>query len=221
MTRALQSAWHKALSLWYEAYLGIDTRGAVDPLTPDGVHYTPLPYAMILRLIDFLSLEPADVFVDVGCGKGRVTACICRLPIERVVALELNGTLLEQAMLNASRVRGKIAPVEAVHGPAEQYDYHDTTVAYLYNPFSERLTNEVVDRLFASYSKRPRPIRVVYANPVHEAALERHGWLQKFAEWPATDFPSFGYPVSFWRSSAERLTTGSAGDRPGGTATRS
>lgn len=216
MTRLLQSAWHRALSLWYEAYLGIDTRGAVDSLTAEGVHYTPLPYAMIFRLIDFLSLTPTDVFVDVGCGKGRVTACVCRLPVERVVALELNRALLDKAVVNATRVRGRTAPIEAVHGPAGSYDYHDATVVYLYNPFNERLTSELINRLFASYSERPRPIRVVYANPVHELALVRHGWLQKFAEWPATDFPSFGYPVSFWSSSSIRPTTHDGDERRAG-----
>ncbi|HJZ75876.1 MAG TPA: hypothetical protein VKE51_29280, partial [Vicinamibacterales bacterium] len=92
------------------------------------------------------------------------------------------------------------APVDPVATSAEEYDYADATVVYLYNPFNERLTQLVMEQLFRSYSRAPRAMRVVYANPVHETALTRHGWLEKYAEWPASDFPVFDYPVAFWRS---------------------
>src|SRR5262249_16705051 len=120
-----QILWHKAYSWWYEFYLHIDTRGAVQPLTNEGVHYTPLPYPMIARMLKLLDLTPNDVFVDVGCGKGRVVCCACRLPVKRVVALELNRNLLDQAVENARKVRGRRAPVDPVATSAEEYDYAD------------------------------------------------------------------------------------------------
>src|SRR4051812_36674945 len=95
MARRLRILWHQAYSLWYETYLGIDTRGLVRPPTDEGVHYTPLPYPMIARMIDSLALQPDDVFVDIGCGKGRVVCCVCLHEIRKVVALELNGDLLK------------------------------------------------------------------------------------------------------------------------------
>ena len=200
MPRQLNIAWHKLSSLFWESYLGIDTRGAVQPPTEEGVHYTPLPYPMIFRMFDVLELNSDDVFVDIGCGKGRVVCCACRLPINKVVALELNAELLGQASANVRHVRGGIAPVLPVSKSAEEYDYADVTVAYLYNPFNERLTAGVMDRLFASYSERPRPMRIVYANPVHEGVMSRHGWLKKHDEWSASAFPVFGYRVSFWKT---------------------
>ena len=200
MTRRLRILWHQANSLCYEFYLGINTRGLVRPPTDEGVHYTPLPYPMISRLIAALDLQPEDVFVDVGCGKGRVVCCVCRHAVRKVVALELNGDLLTQTLDNVSKVRGRRAEVNAVEGSAEEYDYSDATIVYLYNPFNARLTGLVVDRLFQSYSKTPRKMRVVYANPVHETALQNHGWLRKYEEWPADEFPVFGYRVSFWET---------------------
>jgi len=140
------------------------------------------------------------VFVDIGCGKGRVVCCVCRFPIKKVVALELNHDLLDQALSNVERMRGRKALIEPVQKTAEDYEYPDATVVYLYNPFNARITDLVMDRLFRSYSQSPRLVRVVYANPVHETAFERHGWLKKYDEWPASEFPVFGYPVSFWRS---------------------
>jgi hypothetical protein len=83
---------------------------------------------------------------------------------------------------------------------AEDCNYDDATVVYLYNPFNARLTELVMDKLFQSYCRCPRRLRVVYANPVHEHAFRRHDWLEKYEEWPATDFPVFGYAVSFWEA---------------------
>jgi predicted RNA methylase len=193
--------WHKLYSLWFEVSLGIDTRGAVAPPTDEGVHYTPLPYPMIFRMLKLLDLKACDVFVDIGCGKGRVVCCACRLPIRRVVALELNGDLLNQTLENVGKMRGRKALIDPVQKSAEDYDYMDATVVYLYNPFNARVTELVMDKLFLAYSQSPHVIRVVYANPVHERVLKKHGWLEKYEEWPASDFAVFGYPVSFWRSS--------------------
>jgi hypothetical protein len=198
--RHLQVLWHRAYSWWYEFYLRIETRGAVQPVTHEGVHYTPLPYPMIFRMLRLLDLQPSDVFVDVGCGKGRVVCCVCRVPIRTVVALELNNELLGQALENTARVRGRRTTVVPVALSAESYNYDAATVVYLYNPFNERITRLVLRRLYESYLAVPRPIRVVYANPVHESLLKEHGWLEKYAEWPSDAFPVFGYPVSFWRS---------------------
>ena len=198
--RDLTILWHKAYSWWWEAFLGVNTRGAVGPPTSEGVHYTPLPYPMIFRMLRSLNLTADDVFVDVGCGKGRVVCCASRLPIRKVVAIELNGELLDLAVANAAKVRGRRAPVEPIRLSAEAYEYANATVVYLYNPFNARITGLVMGNLLSSQLRRPRPVRVVYANPIHEAELQRHGWLEKYDHWPASDFPVFGYPVSFWRS---------------------
>jgi SAM-dependent methyltransferase len=200
MMNAPKVLWHKAMSFWFEAYLGIETIGAVAPITDEGVHYTPLPYPLISRMLTSLHLSGSDVFVDVGCGKGRVVCCASRIKMRRVVALEINKDLLALAVANARRVRGKRTPVDPVAASADVYNFEDATVVYLYNPFNARITNLVIQQLFLSYSRRPRGIRIVYANPVHEQVLDRQGWLEKYDEWPATDFPVFGRNVTFWRS---------------------
>ena len=200
MSEQLQILWHKGVSACVEAYLGINTRGAVSAPNDEGVHYTPLPYPLIFKMLAMLELQPHDVFVDIGCGKGRVVCCASRRTVTKVVALELNGDLLAQMRDNVRRLRGRKAPVDAVQRSADEYEFPDVTVAYLYNPFNARLTERVMERLFQSYVTNPRQVRVIYANPVHETAMLKHGWLRKYHEWPASDFPVFGYPVSFWRS---------------------
>jgi SAM-dependent methyltransferase len=192
--------WHRAYSLCAERYLGIRTRGLERPPNAEGVHYTPLPYPLVFRMLRELGPGPEDVFVDVGCGKGRVVCCAARARMKKVIALELNPALLGQAVRNAAAVRGRRTVVVAVEQSAETYNYEDATVVYLYNPFNARLTGMVLEQLRQSASRRPRTVRVVYANPVHESTVVQHGWLKKYEEWPASEYPVFGYAVSFWRA---------------------
>jgi hypothetical protein len=201
--------WQRAESFLAERYLGIQTRGNAAPPNADGVHYTPLPYSVIRRMLQRLQLRSQDVFVDVGCGKGRVVCCACRTPVGKVVALELNPTLLDEAMTNVGRVRGKRAPVERVLCSAEKYDYKDATVVYLYNPFHARLTELVLGRIHQSFLQGFRQLQIVYANPLYPKALMRHNWLEQYEEWPAEEFPSFGCRVSFWRAKLREPVAGS------------
>jgi hypothetical protein len=190
----------KLYSYFFECYLGIRTTGFVAPTVQWGVHYTPLPYQAIRRILDRLSLEENDVFVDIGCGKGRVICCACRRPLRRTVGIEVNEELLRLAVANAGKVRHRKAPFEGLAMPAEEYDYPDATVIYLYNPFDRPIMDKVMGRITESYRRSPRDVRVAYANCLHEDSLRQTGWLVKREEWPASLFPGFGCPISFWSS---------------------
>lgn len=200
MTSQISVAWQKLSSVLTERWLGIQTTDRVEALTSEGIHYTPLPYVMISRLFEVLNPGKDDVFLDVGCGKGRVLCCAGRLPIKRVIGIEQNEELLKVARKNVDNLRGACAPVDLICTSAETYSYDDATIVYLYNPFNERITRVMIERLQESLKRLPRKLRVVYANPVHDNVLVESGWLKKTAEWPATDFPGFGYPVSFWEA---------------------
>jgi SAM-dependent methyltransferase len=200
MTTQISVAWQKLSSVFTERWLGIQTTDRVEALTDEGIHYTPLPYVMITRMFEVLNPGKDDVFLDIGCGKGRVLCCASRLPMKRVIGIEQNGALLEVARKNVDNLRGANAPVDLICTSAETYSYDDATIVYLYNPFNERITHVTIDRLHASIKQKPRRLRIVYANPVHENVFTESGWLQKYAEWPSTAFPGFGYPVSFWEA---------------------
>ncbi len=190
----------KLSSYVFERFLRIDTTGAVDPTVQWGVHYTPLPYEVIWRILGWLQLTPRDVFVDIGCGKGRVVCCACRFPVNRVVGVEVNPLLLEKAESNVRKMRRCRSRFEPLLMPAEQYHYDDATAIYLYNPFDKPIMEKVFGRIDASYRRKPRLLRVAYANCLHEEFLQRTGWLKKREEWPASQFPGFGCPISLWSS---------------------
>jgi SAM-dependent methyltransferase len=192
--------WQKIRSYAVERYFGIRTTGQASPVSEGGVHYTPLPYQIIFRVLKTLTLGPSDVFVDIGCGKGRVLCCACRTNVGRVVGIEINDVLVRQAVANLESLRGSRGQGQVVSMFAEEYDYSDATVIYLYNPFDEPILRKTLAKIDVSHRNRPRDIRLVYANNVHERPLTELGWLRKYEEWPASDFPGFGYPISFWRA---------------------
>jgi hypothetical protein len=52
-------------------------------------------------------------------------------------------------------------------------------VLYLFNPLPERALSEVLQRLEKSLAQAPRPVWVVYHNPLLETALRTSGFLEK------------------------------------------
>lgn len=76
------------------------------------------------KMLDALSIDPADVVLDVGCGLGYSTAVLARLA-DFVVAVEENGdwaaeaqtTLSENGIDNAAVVTGPLAAGAAKSAP--------------------------------------------------------------------------------------------------------
>jgi SAM-dependent methyltransferase len=191
-------------SFWWEKRLNVNTSGYVAATSEWGLHYTPLPYSVIKAVIDRLELGEKDTFVDIGCGKGRVLCYAAQKRLMSVVGIEINEVLAKVAQENANNLRGRNAAIQVLAIPAEQYDYNEATSLYLYNPFDRPIMDLVFKRLTDSYQRFARPVRIAYANCLHEDVLVNTGWLKKEEEWPSSKFPAFGCPISFWSSAEHR-----------------
>jgi len=187
-------------SFCWETYLGANTQGRVESLVGGGVHYTPLPYLAISRILARLNLSAEDILVDLGCGKGRVLCLACRRHVRRVVGIEANGKLLEVASRNLRRVPRKRSEIELRHMLAQEYDFKDANVIVMFNPFDEASMAQVFAIVDKAYRQNPRIFKVAYANCVHEKPLEKLGWLRRVDEWPPSYVPGFSRAISFWTS---------------------
>ena len=47
----------------------------------------------------------------------------------------------------------------------------DVTIVFLYNPFTGPIFEALIDKLLASVDAHPRPVRIIYHNPVEERIL--------------------------------------------------
>ena len=186
--------WRQSIARWrarrFDAKHGVET-GAVVPvaeihdvdpaLASHAVHYEPSTLPKFERAMRAVSLEHSRfTFVDYGSGKGRVLLLAAQYPFRRVVGVEMSAALnaLASANIDAFSRRGRLrARIELVTGDARGLPVPDGgLVAYFYNPFDATILREVWDNLRASIARVPRPLFVIYVNPLHrqvfDAAIE-------------------------------------------------
>jgi SAM-dependent methyltransferase len=109
-------------------------------------------------------------FVDLGSGKGLALLLASHYPFRKVRGLEFAPELHQVAEANIGKYRNparKCQDVASVCGDAAAFDYPDEpTVIYMYHPFEEELMARVAQQIQWSYELHPRPIILVYFQPV-------------------------------------------------------
>jgi hypothetical protein len=74
--------------------------------------------------------------------------------------------------LERTRARRVCREFEVVTADVTTYEIPgDVTIVDLYNPFTGPVVERFVDNLRLSIERTPRPVRIVYANPVEEELL--------------------------------------------------
>jgi cyclopropane fatty-acyl-phospholipid synthase-like methyltransferase len=193
-------------NLYWEKRFGIQTGGWQPTQVEDGTCYEGTPYLIMLEVLRTWQLGPDDVFVDLGCGKGRTLCMAARSNVGRVIGVEQEQELIQQARANVTAVADARAQVEFFQGMAQDFDFDGATAILLFNPFGARTLQEVLTFVRASLDRNPRRLRLVYINPVHEQVLEQTEWLQNTQTWPSAAYPEFiALPpnprlVSFWET---------------------
>jgi predicted RNA methylase len=149
-------------------------RSAEHPF-PGGVHRA-IPFSAIHRLMRRLEPTPQDVLLDYGCGAGRLLCVAARMPFARLIGVEIDPQVQALAARNAQALRGARVRPEIVLADATRYVVpDDVTIAFLYNPFNGEILREALLRLVESQARRPRRIRLVYANPKDRDIVEALG----------------------------------------------
>ncbi len=139
-----------------------------------------------------------DVFYDIGSGMGRVLCVAARGRVGKVVGIELDGSLCAIARRNADRMSGRKAMIDVRCEDASSADLSDGTIYYLHNPFGPETMRDVLGSIHRSLEARPRPVRIVYHNSVHEDLLRDCEWLELSGVFETLR----GQRVTFWRASA-------------------
>lgn len=186
-------------SLFWELRLGVHTRGRLGYMPgPDSIWYQTMSYAEIFTVLRELHLGPSDTFVDLGCGKGRVVFSAAQFHIREAIGVELDKSLCTIAESNSHHVRNKKCSIRIVNTPAEDYDYRDGNVYYMYHPFGAVTLTKVLGLIKQSLKPRPRPIKIAYVHPVHEDVLYHTDWLVNYDVWEQQSV--IFHKVSFWKT---------------------
>lgn len=108
-------------------------------------------------------IKPADVLVDVGCGKGRVIQWwLSRGYRNRIIGLELDEEIANKTRQRLRRHKN----VSIVAGDAIQNLPADGTLFYLYNPFATQIVSAFKERLMSIFGKRGK-ITILYYECKH------------------------------------------------------
>jgi len=178
-----------------DAYMGITTSKIVKletlgTFSGDHQHYEGVPYLALLRALRHVPISPQDVFLDYGAGMGRAMAIAGLHPFARIIGIELTEELARKgkANLEIAARRLECRNVELIVGNAQTYDPPaSVTVFHFFNPFIGDVLRDVVARIKHGLARVPRPVTLMFANPVHfEALLEVDPWLRLVREvpWP-------------------------------------
>jgi len=126
---------------------------------------------------------PDFTFVDLGSGKGRTLLMASNYPFRRIVGVELLPALHEIARQNLAQYKNdqqRCFALESICGDATHYSLPEhPLVIYLFNPFPEAGLRRFTSNLKESLGTHPRPVYLLYHNPLLERVLEDA--LQKVA----------------------------------------
>jgi SAM-dependent methyltransferase len=175
--------WYSFVARLYDSWHGIDT-GKHDVR----VRYDPTEPKYIRWAFRNLPINPAEYsFVDFGSGKGRVLVAAAQRPFLQVVGVERSKDLHEAAMTNLSTAkRIKCRRTTSLCMDAVEFSIPESPcVLFFYNPFQDETMDRVLSNIQVSLTRSPRPLFVVYVNPVlHEVFIRQPGMrLVKARNW--------------------------------------
>ena len=146
--------------------------------------YQPTEPALFREMMASLPVDFEQfTFVDLGSGKGRTLLMASHYPFRRIVGVELIVGLHYAADENIRAYRNpaqRCRQIESVLADARDYELPGgPLLLYLFNPLPEGPLSTVLERLQKSIERSPRPVWVVYHNPLLESTLGASGFLEK------------------------------------------
>jgi SAM-dependent methyltransferase len=141
--------------------------------------YAPSPWRLLSYLLPPSQVDERDVFVDFGCGKGRVLLeATEQYRFRRVIGVEVEPHLADAARVLLTENQALLGGRRWEVVTADVLDYEipdDLTVAYLYDPFTAPVFDALLSRLEASVDRCPRRVRIIYVVPKEITLLRGRG----------------------------------------------
>ena len=148
--------------------LKIQTTGR-DDFKEDTYHhpYEPTPYSVLERLAESEYITRDNIFVDYGCGKGRVDFYLSAKVGCKTVGIDFDERMINKALENSRSFIGKRKP-EFLHVSAEKYEVTDADSFYFFNPFPLEILRSVLGKIIHSYYENPRSMTLFFYYPDEE-----------------------------------------------------
>ena len=169
---------------WRDRLLGM-FHSAYQPTEPAAFHEMLDALQQEVGL-DGVALDFRDfTFLDLGSGKGRTLLMASDYAFRRIVGVELLPALHQIAQENLRLYKHesqKCFALDSICADASEFPFPDEPlVVFLFNPFGESGMRQVTANLEGSLRAHPRPVYVLYHNPLLEYVLSESTVLRKRA----------------------------------------
>ena len=149
----------------------------------EGVEYGTIAPYFIQKILELVKFDTSDIFVDLGCGKGRVLLIASKFNFKKVIGIEFSPELYLIAQNNIgnclSNNHFNTEKINLIQKDVLEYVFnHHETVFYLYNPFSNKILIMICDQIKGSLIINPRRIIIIYVNPRFPEILIDKGFKQ-------------------------------------------
>lgn len=153
----------------YERFFGIKTLQIKKSDSEDNFHYQGVSYLVLLELLKKLpdSLKEKN-FIDIGSGKGRALFCAEFSGFNHLIGVELDPELNKTAYENIKLYTKKRpeSSFQFICDNALTFTIPDnTSTFYFFNPFSEKIMEQVKNRINDYQSQSKSEIFIIYVNP--------------------------------------------------------
>jgi len=169
------------INLYYDTKLNIETirREKKNILIKDAIHYEATNYNIIKIILNYLQLKKEDIFVDIGCGKGRALFFTAsQYKIKRVIGIEADTKIFDIAKRNLKHLKSRKTSVFLYHSNATDFDFKDGTIFFMYHPFGPKTQKAVLDKIHRNIIKKNKKIRIVYVTPAYSFVYDEIPWLK-------------------------------------------
>jgi SAM-dependent methyltransferase len=138
--------------------------------------YQPIEAEIFREIINTLAIDFNQyTFIDIGSGKGRALLLASEFRFRRIIGIELLPELnriAEENVRKFANAQGHALPVETISGDAAEFEFpNEPLVIYFFHPLTEAGFRKTLSNLQSSLKQHPRPVQMLYANPVFEMLL--------------------------------------------------
>lgn len=135
----------------------------------ESTEYTDLEFIFKVKY----QVQPNDILVDIGCGKGRVLNSWLHLGLKnKLYGIEVNPSL---ALMNEKRLK-KYKQIKILCGDAVALIPKDGTVFYLYNPFAQEVVEQFLKNVHQLSETVKRPLYVIYLHCIYMNSIDPKKW---------------------------------------------
>lgn len=167
-----------------EKKYGIQTTGAdeLESLEEKGIDtahatiYMPVSYDVIEGIFQEYKPVQSKHFIDIGCGKGRAMCVAAQLGATKITGIDFSKEFCDQSKLNLVKTQQKYPSLQFKVLNKEAFYFEiplDADCIFMFNPFDEIIMSGVIENIEISLEENPRPITIIYANP-----LQKHLFLE-------------------------------------------